>query len=424
MRASERAIILPITIGSILEWYEIFLYIYWAPIITKTLFDYALPIAELINAISVFVVGFIARPLGGLIFGYIGDRWGRKKSFILSILLVSLPSFGIALIPSYSTWNAFALGFLGLMKFIQGIPAGGELPGAICFLAECSTPERKRYICSYAFVGSQIGQLISMTECLLLEKYLPHEWLVEWGWRLSFFIGGILGLFGYYLRKKLHESHPFQKLKEKHEVLKNPLKESLKNHKKNILLGIFISLFEVVGFFMITVFPVEYFEKLFRLNISKNIIINGLISLLCILLLPLIGKIGDKYKNKPLFILSAIGVIAFSYPYYLAVKSSSLTASLIIEIILVLFFSIQFALLPSLISELYPTPVRFTCIGFSFNVCDSVFGGFAPILGIFLVQLTGIPASFIAIFPIAALIFLVTLFFVKIKEIPSKRLNY
>lgn len=412
-RKMEATLISAVTIGSILEWYEIYLYVYWSPIIADEFFDLSGPVAELINALLVLIVGFIARPLGGLIFGYIGDRWGRKRSFLLSIILISIPSFATAFM-SFSTWNLFAIVYVGIMKFIQGIPAGGELPGALCLLSEGSSPERKRYLCSYALVGPLIGQIISMTQCIFLEMYLSHESLVEWGWRISFFIGGTIGIFGYFLRTKIHESDSFKHLKKSHHVSEHPIKEAFTNHKKNILLGFLISIFEVVGFFMIAFFLVDNFTKIFNIDQKHTLLINIIMLTPLTVIQPLIGKLGDKYRNKPLYILSAVGVIFISIPFYFAIRESSQFWSITLLAVLVLFLSIQFALLPSLIVDLYPTEVRFTCIGFSFNVCDSVIGGMVPLLATLLVQGWGNTASFVIIYPIAAMIFLCTLPFIEL----------
>src|ERR1700722_19426931 len=138
--------IVALTIGSVLEWYEIFLYIYWAPIIGRVFFNYSSTLADLISTLLVFAFGFLSRPLGGLIFGYIGDRWGRKKSIIISIVLIALPSIAIGFMPSYAKWNSFSAIFLVVMRLLQGIPAGGELPGAMCYLEEIATPEKRRYV--------------------------------------------------------------------------------------------------------------------------------------------------------------------------------------------------------------------------------------------------------------------------------------
>jgi MFS transporter, MHS family, proline/betaine transporter len=418
----KKSIIPAVTIGSIIEWYEMGLYIYWSSVIKKIFYDYSLPISEIIDSIIVISVGLIARPLGGFIFGRFGDRKGRKKPLMLSIMLISIPTFLIGCTQSYAQWNLFATIFLGIMKFIQGIPAGGELPGAICYLAEDTTPEKKRYTCSYAFVGPQIGLLLSLAECLLLEEYLSNEVLMSWGWRISFLTSGILGIGGYLLRKRLHETQEYKLLKSKNKTIKNPIKEIFSLHKKRLILSFCVSIFEVVLFCLLTIIPVMYFKNTFNLTNKQNLIISTSTLIICAVLPPIIGKIANTYKKIPFLRISALSFIALSYPFYLSIAHKELTSTLIIQTILVLLFSTQVALLPSILSDLFPTRIRYTGIGFSFNICDGILWGLIPILGAIIIQKTEQVASFVILFPVAAIIFLISYYFVE-KEISTKHLK-
>lgn len=410
---SRKSIIPAVTIGSILEWYEIGLYIYWATIIERVLFDYAVPIGEAINAVSAISVGLIARPLGGYIFGCLGDHKGRKKAFTLAVVFISIPTLLIGFAPSYSDWNLFSITFIAIMKFLQGIPAGGEIPGAICYLAENSTDSQRRYACSFAFVGPQIGLLLSLTECLVLQEFLPTEDLLEWGWRISFLTCALLGALGFFLRRKLHESHQYKQLKDKHKALNHPIHEVFKKYKKRIVLGFCVSVFDTTAFCLLTVIPAIYFKQLFGLSDSQNLIICSTMFIICIVVPPFIGKMADRYKKFPMLELSAIVFILLSYPLYYYINISDLIYTLWIQFFLVVFFCIQVALLPSVIAGLYPTRVRYTGIGFSFNICDGVLWGLVPILSSFLIQKTGMVASFVIFYPISAIIFLISYYFIK-----------
>lgn len=423
MNKLEKSIILPVTIGSLLERYEVYLYIYWTPIITKEIFEASIPFAELVTTVSVLIVGLFARPLGGLIFGYIGDRCGRKKAFILSIIILSIPSFATALTPSYNSWSIFAIVYVGISKFLQGLPAGGELPGALCYLSECSHQSRKKYICSYTFIGPQIGQTLSMIQCLVLERFLSYSNLLKYGWRISFFIGGSIGVLGFFLRKRLHESPAFSKLQHHHKISANPLKETFLNYKTKIVKVFCISILEVVGFFILGFFIVAYSSKIFGFSSGETLYINLILQTLIIIILPFIGKIGDKVSNRPLYIFSAIAIGIITIPFYFSIMYSSKIWITTCLTLYALILCIQFALLPSLIVDIFPTQVRFTCIGFSFNVCDSFVGGLTPVLAILLMHYTGNPGSFLILLPIAVGIFLVTLRTIKIKPLGSQQLR-
>lgn len=415
LNKSEKSIVWPITFGSLFEWYEVYLYFYWAPIISKSFFDLSLPLAEFLYAALILGVGLIARPIGGLLFGYIGDRFGRRRSFLISIIAITIPSIGIATMPSYNSWSYFSIIYIGLMRFLQGIPAGGELPGALCLLAEGAEHNRKRYICSFLFIGPQIGQILSIIQCFLLERYLSHEQLIDWGWRLSFWIAGAIGMLGFFLRRKLHESKSFENLQTHHKIEFSPLRESFKNHKKNLFIALLMSIYEVVGFFAIYFYLLDD-SKILKFSSAQNLTINLFLLTFLLIAIPIAGKVGSNYSTKSLFNWSAAGVIATSIPFYIAVNTASTIWMFSLLIIIISLFCIQFSLLPSFLVDLFPTQVRFTCLGFSFNIADGVIGGFIPSIGFVMSQITGSQAGFVLLFPITALIFIISLKFVKTPE--------
>ena len=400
----ERSVIKKVSIGSILEWYEMFLFIYWSDIISKLFFNTTSEIIGLLHSLGIFAVGFLARPFGGLIFGYLGDRFGRKESFIWSIILITLPTSLIGFIQPYSSWGVAAPISLLILRLMQGIPAGGELPGAMCYLYESASKNRKKFVTSFSFVGPQIGGILGMIECLLLEEFLPHDFLVSWGWRISFFVGGILGLLGFLLRRDLKESPEFEHLKEEKKVLLSPIKQSFLCYQKQMAMAFFVSIFEVVGYFMIAVFPVIYFEEIFGIEGTTNLITLTILLIISVVTIPLFGKIGDKYNSKNLLMFSAIAIIILAFPYYYTIKHLSFIPAILMKLLFIMILNIQFALLPSFIAELFPPPVRYTCLGFSFNLCDSLIGGVTPIFALYLVYKTGNLASFVVIFVIAAFI--------------------
>lgn len=420
MKTSEKNLVTAITLGSMFEWFDIFLYEYWAPLMSASFFHLTLPLAELIYAAVILGTGLIARPLGGLLFGYIGDKWGRRISFLISIAAIVVPSLAVAFTPSFSSWAYGSLIYIGLMRFLQGIPAGGELPGALCMLAESGNPERRRYLCSYLLVGPQIGQILSMLLCLSLERMLTHEELISWGWRLSFLVGGIIGIVGFFIRRKLHETISFAHLKSEHKIEQHPLKKSFKFHKKAIVTALFISIFEVIGFFTINFYLFEHSDEILKLDHTYSILIYALYLVVITILTPIIGSINKEYKSRSLLKLSAIGVMLFSFPFYLAISNGSTMWIFILLSIIILFYCIQFSILPSFIAGLFPTAVRFTCIGFSFNITDGVIGGAVHDLSDWIIETTGRHAGIAIVFPISALIFLICLRFVKEKTAVNK----
>jgi MHS family proline/betaine transporter-like MFS transporter len=413
LNSKQRSVILAVTIAGILEWYEVFLYVYWAPIISKLFFGPTSGMTALIDTLFIFGLGFLVRPIGGLFFGHLGDMYGRKISLIASVLMISFPTLVIGFLPTYDQIGYLAPIILVISRFLQGFPAGGELPGAICYLAESSPPERRTYMCSWAFVGPQLGAVFSILECFLLETYLSPEHLMAWGWRLSFIVGGLIGLFGFYLRRSLSESPLFENLAKHSKLSHRPVFESLARHKKNLMLGFSYSALNAVGFYMICIFSAVYFGKILGTSSSQNSLITAGLITLGTLPIPLYGMLGNKYTIKPLLITSAVGIALLCFPLYFSLTSQSVFYTVILEMVILLLLNVQFAFLPSLLAELFPTSVRFTCVGISFNTCDSIMGGLTPVLSLVLIKYTHHTASFTAILLFAALLSLTGFLFLK-----------
>lgn len=199
-----------ITFGGILEWYEIYSFVYLAPILGKLFFNYHSGLMNLLSSFLLFGTGFISRPFGAILFGRIGDLIGRKTAFLYSIIIMTIPTFFMGCLPTYAVIGVAAPILFYFLRFIQSIPASGEIPGTICFLYENADEENIKFITSWTNVGNQIGATLGLLEILLIDSFLSEETLLTWGWRISFWSGGLLGLFGIYLRKKLLETPIFK----------------------------------------------------------------------------------------------------------------------------------------------------------------------------------------------------------------------
>src|SRR3990167_3824333 len=413
---AERSLILPVTFCSQFEWFEFFLFVYWSEKFESQV-HLSHSIGHFAYAILLLCSGLLARPLGGIIFGHMGDRFGRKKAFMWSIIAITLPSIILTIMPSFSTWAYSSLIYLGVMRLLQGIPVGGELPGALCLLYEGAALSRKQYICSYLFVGTQLGQILCVILIILLQTFLTNEQLFSWGWRLSFGISSVIGIAGIFLRKRifrtLHETEAFKNLKKEHKVECHPLRKSFRGYKKRMTLVLFLSIFEVSGFYLIYFCLFEKHELL-KLNQFYGNLFYLLYLIVLTVLMPIIGSIKHNLKIETLFRISALGVIITSIPFFFAIERG-LSSFLIFPLLtlLILFFCIQFSFLPAFIAGLFPTQVRFTCIGFSFNVTDGAIGGMIPLFASWLTKATGQEAIFMSVFPISALIFLFCLKLIK-----------
>jgi MFS transporter, MHS family, proline/betaine transporter len=387
-------VLFAVTLGNLLEWYEIYLFVYWAPVIAELFFDGSSPLSDLTNTFFIFAIGFLARPLGGIFFGRLGDRIGRRKALIISLLMMTIPTFITGLLPTRMQIGALAPWALLFLRLLQSFPAGGELPGAMCYLYESSRLANRRYFSSWASIGFQMGILLSTLESLMLENVLPSNMLASWGWRISFILGGVIGLFGLYLRSKLHETPLYKEMISHEVIVKESLFTLLSHYKKKILLSMMFCVLNSSAFYLITVNISEYFADLLGLNYRSCLLINSALLLLITVPIPLLGKLADKYNNQKMAIGSASGVILSLFPLYFAITNHNPLLLSITTLFFCLFITCLSALIPYLLSDLFPTRVRFTCLGISFNTVDALIGGFTPAVVLFLVELTGNRASF------------------------------
>lgn len=390
-KKEKATVIFAVTFGNLLEWYEIYLYVYWAPIIAKLFFKPNTELANLTNTFLIFAIGFLARPIGGVFFGRLGDRIGRRKALILSLVMMTAPTFATGLLPTYAQIGIFAPIILVCMRILQSFPAGGEIPGASCYLYESSRLSSRRLMCSWASLGFQMGILISTLECFFLEKYLPHEDLITWGWRLSFWIGGLLGICGLFLRYKLHETPLYKEMMTHEKIVSNPLIEIVKKYKKKIVMSTLFCAFNSSAFYLLTINLPFYLGSRLNTSYENNLIFTSILLILITIPLPFFGMLGDRFSNKKMLIGSTVALVILLFPLCYSVSIAILIP---LVVVFCLLFTCLSALLPFAQADLFPTYARFTCLGISFNIADALIGGFTPAVALYLLHLTGQQGAF------------------------------
>ncbi len=380
---------------------------YWSPFLARLFFDPLSGNNKIVYTFLIFAFGLLMRPIGGLFFGRLGDRIGRKKAFILSLMMMTFPTILTGFLPTHAQVGALAPLFLIGTRLLQAFPAGGELPGAFCYLYECAQFHNRRYLCSWACFGVLSGLLISTIECFLLESFLSQEDLMTWGWRVSFIIGGLIGICGVLIRSRLHETPLFQEMARHTAFIKEPIFKVLYEHKKAILMGVLFWAFNSSFVYFITVNASGYFKKMIGNNQITALAISCGLLILITAPLPLFGYIADRIDNKKLLICSTLSCMVLLFPLDLFVTRSSLLGLSITIVIFSLLFTCNTALLSYMTPGLFPTRVRFTCVGVSFNIADSIFGGFTPFFVLYLTRITdnvGVFSWVILFFSILSLI--------------------
>ena len=270
VRKNQWHVISSITFGNILEWYQAYSYVYFAPVLAKIFFNFHSTESNFFMAFVVFGIGFLTRPLGGFLFGRWGDLIGRKSAFVGSIVIMTVPTFLIGCIPTYSEWGIWAPICLVFLRFMQSIPESGESPGTFCFLYENASAGNKKFMTSWGAFGNQIGAILGVFEALVLDQLMPKQFLLSWGWRISFWSGALIGLLGFVLRKTLDETRIFKKLEELHEIDKETSWQLIKNNKNKIILGTAYGVVNASTFYLVATYLPSYLIAALGLNIYQS----------------------------------------------------------------------------------------------------------------------------------------------------------
>ncbi|MFF1546102.1 MFS transporter [Streptomyces sp. NPDC058291] len=391
-------------LGNCMEWFDFGVYSYLAATIGKVFFPGASPAAQVLSSFATFAAAFVVRPLGGLVFGPLGDRLGRQKVLATTMIMMAAGTFAIGLIPSYATIGIAAPILLLLFRMLQGFSTGGEYGGATTFVAEYSPDRRRGFLSSWLDFGTFVGYALGSALVTLLNLALSDAEMLSWGWRVPFLIAGPLGVIGLYMRLKLEESPAFQQQLDEHE--QSLAKESagtefraiVKNHWRALLICMGLVLLYNVTNYMVTGFlPTYQTETLGRSSSSADVLV--LIGMVWIvLLITFLGKLSDHIGRRPLYGYAAAAMIVLAVPSFLLIKMDGtwppIFGVLILSTLLACFAAPSAATLPAL----FPTAVRYAAMGIGFNFAVAAFGGTTPLVTEALVSLTGndmVPAFYL-----------------------------
>lgn len=372
-----------------MEWFDFAVYGYLAATIGSVFFPSQDPTVSLLSSFAVFGVAFFARPLGGFFFGPLGDKIGRHRTLAIVILLMSGSTFAIGLIPGYDSLGILAPILLVLARLMQGFSAGGEFGGASTFMAEYSPDNRRGYLVSWLEFSTLIGFLLGATTATLLTAGLSEEAMSSWGWRIPFLLAGPLGAIGLYMRLRLEDTPQFKALESSGEVSNSPLRETLTQHWKPILLCGGFVIIQNVGFYIIlTYMPTYLFNNLGfdRTTAFLATAITLLVEMACI---PFVGSLSDRVGRKPLLIGSCVGFILLTYPAFLLISQGGLLNAVLGQATLGVLHGLFIGTSMAALAELFPTRVRYGAFSIGYNISVAIFGGFAPFVATYLIFATG-----------------------------------
>jgi len=373
-------------IGNALEWYDYALYAQFVPIIAKHFFPES-DLAE-VMAMAVFAAGFFVRPLGAVVFGNIGDRFGRRIALVIGILTMAVPTAAIGLLPSYETIGISATIILAIIRLVQGFSLGGEFSGCIAYIVEHSPPEQRGIAGSAAFVSMCLGMLLGTLTAVSMSLIMSQEALVSWGWRIPFIAGLFIGLVGLYIRMNLSESPLYKAAKANKKLSSAPVSETIKYHWPQLLMAIAIYITVTAPFYTSTVYIETFMNKLGYTK-SESSIVGSIILITMIIVLPISAKISDKIGRRPVLLSGAIAIMVLSYPMIAVLGELDFISAIFSQIVLATAVAFYMGPVPAVLVEMFPTKVRFTGVALSYNLSAAVFGGTAPMVAMLLERATG-----------------------------------
>lgn len=378
--------------GNALEWYDFTAYAFFAPIIAKLFFPTEDSSLSLLLTFSVFAVGFLMRPFGGLFFGLIGDRLGRRKALIVSIICMSFPTLLLGLLPTYTSIGIFAPLILTILRIVQGAAVSGELSTSATYLVEHAGQSKRGFAGSLVMCSAFIGITTSSAIATLILHSFNAQEISGWVWRLPFIAGGMIGLVGLILRLKSEETKLFKETKTTSEqesatsILKHLL-ETLRHTSLwlSVLLGCMMG---VGDWFLIAYFNLFLTENV-GMPMKTVMTINLIVLSIFTILLPFMGTISDNIGRKPVLRTGFIGFILFSYPIFWLLNRGTFLSVFIGELLFAVILSTIAALMPTALAELFHVRTRNTSMALGYNFSQGFFGGTAPLIAISLVAKTG-----------------------------------
>ncbi|MQT41571.1 MFS transporter [Pseudomonas sp. FSL R10-0765] len=380
-------------LGNFVEWFDYAAYGYLATIIALTFFPQTDAATGMLATFAVFALSFIVRPIGGLVWGHFGDKYGRRSALAWSILIMTVSTFCIGLLPGYNHIGLWAPALLLLIRLVQGFSASGEYAGASAFLAEYAPQGKRGFYTSIVPASTAAGLLFGAVFVAGLHALMTVENLHDWGWRLPFLLAAPFGLVGRYIRVSLQDSPKFLEMEKRLEAKEcathAPIRELLTVHRRAVVIGIGVTCLNAVAFYLLLSYMPTYLSTEMGMSESDSFIASTVSLATYIGLIFLMGKMSDRFGRKTMLVAASVLFLLLTFPLFGMLGNPSLVVILMIQIAFGAILAMNDGTLPCFLAEIFPTRVRFSGFAFSFNIANAVFGGTAPFIATWLIQLTG-----------------------------------
>ena len=384
--------------GNVLEWYDFGVYGFFAAIIGKQFFPAEDASVSLLASFGVYGVGFVSRPLGAALFGFLGDRVGRRTAVMISVLLMVVPTTLMGLLPTYAQIGIMAPVLLITARFLQGLSAGGEYTTSIVMLVERAQPNRRGWLGGFGSFGGYCGTLLGALTGAGIMAFLPADLVATWGWRCAFLFGLVIGFVVFMVRRTLpdDEAEVFAELEEARSF---PLVEAFRDHWKTMFRIMCVQANALACGSLVFVYLATWLQQTRGIPVQTTLLMNSASIVVALLVIPYFGSLSDRYGRKPVLLLGYFAMVVFAWPLFVVMKTMSLPFVLLAQCAMSLILGTSRATSSTYVVEAFPRHVRCSALGLAHNSAAALFSGMAPMIAVFLIKQTGselAPAFYIA----------------------------
>jgi MHS family proline/betaine transporter-like MFS transporter len=400
-------------IGNVVEWYDFALYGYMAGIIAVLFFPEQNKTAGLIATYGIFAAGFLMRPLGSAVFGWLGDTIGRSRTMMISVIMMVLPTVSLGVLPTFDTIGVWAPALLVMIRLIQGLSVGGEFSSSVTYLVETAEDGRRGYAGSWANTGSMVGMLLGAGAAAAVTGLLSADEVTSWGWRIPFLLGGLIGGVAIFIRRKLPQSQHFKRHDRKRPET-SPLVQAFTTNRLEITQAfLFASAYGVIFYIPLVYLP-EWLHDQTGMARHLALQINAGGTALLLLLIPLSGWLGDRLIRRTYFIAAAMLCMAIlAFPLYTWLLGDGIWGAIIVQGVMMLILAVPLGSAPAMFVELFPPADRLSGYSVSYNLGLGVVGGATPMVATWLVHVSGFAIAPAAILVAASLLAFTVMLWIK-----------
>ena len=408
LRKNRLRAVVSSSVGTTIEWYDFFLYgVAAATVFPQKFFPSSDPFVATMLSFTTFFVGFAARPIGAAIFGHFGDRVGRKKLLVFTMIVMGASTMGVGLIPSYETIGVWGGILLTVGRILQGLAIGGQWSGSVLMAAEWTDPKARGFTTSFAQLGAPAGMVLANGALSLMTAFTDDKAFLDWGWRVPFLLSVALVIAGFYIRAGVKETPVFEELKKSGQLVKAPLKDVLRKNGRQVAITALLRTSQQVCFYIFTTYIITYATQ--TLGFARGLVLNMVMiqALISCLTIPLFGHLSDKYGRRMITAIGCTLMLVFPFIYFGLLDTKSLPLVFLAIVVALPVQDLQYGPQAAFISEAFPGSLRYSGSSLGYQLASITAGGPAPIVATLLFREYGTSmaiATYIAICSVISLI--------------------